>query len=51
MPLSSGYVTRAKDALPKQGAKAPWRTSHNYVEDVYALRYAPVADGVLRFAR
>jgi cation diffusion facilitator CzcD-associated flavoprotein CzcO len=51
MPLSSGYVERARSLLPKQGKRAPWRNDHRYTQDLYALRHAPIEDGVMRFSR
>jgi monooxygenase len=48
--LSSGYVHRAIDKFPKQGAKAPWRLYQNYLLDVVALRYGAIDDGVLAFS-
>jgi monooxygenase len=49
--FSSGYVQRAIDQLPKQGARTPWRLYQNYVRDVMLLKWRPLADGVLRFSR
>ncbi len=49
MGLSSGYIQRARDALPKQGAKRPWRNVQGYLGDIVALRWARVDDGVLSF--
>ena len=49
--LSSGYVERARRLLPKQGAKKPWRIYQNYFQDVAALRFGRLEDGVLEFAR
>jgi monooxygenase len=51
MNLTSGYVQRALEKLPKQGAKAPWRVYQNYAKDVELLRFGRIDDGVLRFAR
>jgi cation diffusion facilitator CzcD-associated flavoprotein CzcO len=51
MNLTSGYVQRALEKLPKQGAKAPWRVYQNYAKDVEMLRFGRIDDGVLRFAR
>jgi hypothetical protein len=48
--LTSGYVTRAISAFPKQGSRAPWRQYQNYVLDMATLRYRAVDDGVLEFA-
>jgi monooxygenase len=48
--LDSGYVLRAVDQLPRQGAKPPWRLHQNYARDVMALRRGELDDGVLRFS-
>jgi len=50
-PLSSGYMQRAKDVLPKQGSKRPWKLYHNYAKDMLALRFGTVNDGTLAFTR
>ncbi len=47
--LTSGYVQRAADLLPRQGDKGPWRTPQHYPRDVVALRLGKVDDGTLRF--
>ncbi|MDI3402637.1 flavin-containing monooxygenase [Streptomyces cavernicola] len=49
--LDSGYVRRSLDALPKQGATAPWRLNQNYPRDVRTLRHGPVQDRGVRFER
>jgi hypothetical protein len=49
--LSSGYVQRAVDTLPRQGARKPWRTYQNYVRDVFNFRLSRLNDGTMRFAR
>ncbi len=50
-PLASGYVDRARSALPRQGTKRPWRNVHGYLGDMMTLRYRAVDDGVLKMAR
>jgi cation diffusion facilitator CzcD-associated flavoprotein CzcO len=50
-PLSSGYMQRARDVLPKQGSKRPWKLYQNYAKDMLALRFGKVDDGVLIFAK
>ena len=50
LDISAGYVLRALPALPRQGARDPWRVVMDYREDVRQLRRAPVADPALRFA-
>ncbi len=47
--LQSGYVLRAKEKLPKQGARYPWRNKDQYWKDIFAIRHGQVNDGVLRF--
>lgn len=47
--LNSGYIQRAKDILPKQGAKRPWRVYQSYLVDMLATRFGSVADRYLKF--
>ncbi|PQB06121.1 FAD-containing monooxygenase EthA [Polaribacter filamentus] len=49
--LDSGYIHRAKDILPKQGDKFPWRLYQNYILDFKALRMDTVKDKRLEFIR
>jgi monooxygenase len=49
--FSSGYIQRALDRFPKQGARAPWRLRQNYALDVLALRRGRLEDGVMEFSR
>ena len=51
LPLSSGYVQRARDLLPRQGARRPWRIYQNYAQDLLSLRWGRVNDGAMAFAR
>ena len=51
LDLSSGYVQRAADLLPRQGASAPWKVKQNYLRDLLAFRTGRIDDGVLRFGR
>ncbi len=51
LPLTSGYIQRAKDLLPRQGRRKPWRMNQSYVLDVMALRFGPIDDGALEFKR
>jgi cation diffusion facilitator CzcD-associated flavoprotein CzcO len=43
LDLDSGYITRAADRLPKQGARPPWRLRQNYILDLFAARFGNVA--------
>jgi monooxygenase len=47
--LTSGYIQRVADKLPKQGSKVPWKLHQNYVKDIISLRYGSLDDGVIRF--
>ena len=47
--LQSGYVQRAKDTLPRQGSKLPWRVLMHYKKDSKMLLEDTVEDGVLKF--
>jgi monooxygenase len=49
--FSSGYIQRAKDVLPKQGSKRPWRLHQNYALDMLEFRFASVDDGTMEFKR
>lgn len=50
LDLSSGYVRRALDDLPRQGGELPWRLHQNYVRDLVLLRRARLDDRALEFA-
>ncbi len=49
--LTSGYIQRSIDQLPKQGLKTPWTLHQNYPRDIFDLRYGKVNDGALSFSR
>ena len=49
--LTSGYVMRALDTLPRQGAEKPWRTYQNYLRDLMNLRFSSIKDGTMTFSR
>ncbi len=42
LDLSSGYVARAADRMPKQGSKSPWRLRQNYVLDLLTATFGDV---------
>jgi monooxygenase len=48
--LSSGYISRVSDKLPKQGSKTPWKLHQNYVRDIISLKFGSVDDGVLKYS-
>jgi len=47
LDFSSGYVLRALDQLPRQGAAKPWRLYQNYLLDLLTLRHGRLDDGTL----
>ncbi len=47
--LTSGYLVRANDRMPRQGRAGPWRVTHHYPSDRATLLKAPLEDGVLSF--
>ncbi len=47
--FSSGYVTRARDHLPKQGSVAPWKLRQNYAFDLYMFTRSKVDDPAMEF--
>lgn len=49
--LTSGYVQRAKDVLPRQSSTDPWRDTQDYLRDRKSIRHAPLDDGVLQFRK
>lgn len=49
--MSSGYIARAADVMPKQGKHAPWSVSNNYLADRKELKNAKFEDTVLKFHR
>jgi hypothetical protein len=51
LDFAAGYVLRAIERFPRQGARAPWRVYQNYALDRLTLRHSAVDDGVMRFSR
>ena len=51
MDMSSGYIQRAQDIVPKQGKKVPWRLYQNYIKDMFTLRFSSLNNGVLIFKK
>ena len=47
--LQSGYVQRAKDTLPRQGSKEPWKVLMHYGRDSKMLLEDPIDDSMLQF--
>jgi monooxygenase len=51
MSLSSGYVQRSQEQLPKQGDRAPWKVKPSYWADLMLLRWSKLEDGVLQLEK
>ena len=51
LDFNSGYVLRALDHLPKQGAVEPWKLKQNYPLDLRMLRHGALEDGAMQFSR
>ncbi|HET7504139.1 MAG TPA: NAD(P)/FAD-dependent oxidoreductase [Kofleriaceae bacterium] len=49
--LSSGYVTRSSDILPKQGSRAPWVLRQNYLYDLVTTQLSRIDGRSLTFSR
>jgi monooxygenase len=49
--LTSGYIQRAQDDMPKQGAKAPWYLRQNYLLDLFTTWFGRITDPSLAFSR
>jgi hypothetical protein len=50
LELTSGYVQRAADLMPRQGARRPWRMRQDYLTDLVAMRLGRVEDRAMRFS-
>ncbi len=48
--LNSGYINRAADRLPKQGAAFPWQVKQSYVADYRAMKLKSIEDGEMVFS-
>lgn len=49
--LSSGYVLRASDILPRQGTEGRWKVRNNYLRDWPRMKLTRINDGALVFKR
>lgn len=49
LELTSGYVTRAAENLPKQASRKPWMIKQNYILDLLTMKLSRMEDGVLKF--
>ena len=46
LDLTSGYVQRATELLPKQGDRSPWRVRQNYVLDFLSAKFADFTESL-----
>ncbi len=49
--FTSGYIQRAADSLPRQGAKRPWKVYQNYLKDMLIMRFSLLNDGAMDFKK
>ncbi|TAF83924.1 MAG: NAD(P)/FAD-dependent oxidoreductase [Curvibacter sp.] len=49
--LTSGYIMRDVNELPRQGRSGPWRVTHAYEVDKALLLDQPIDDGALEFVK
>ena len=47
--LSSGYITRALDKIPKQGSRSPWISTQDYLTDIIEVRWGSIINDDLHF--
>ena len=50
LDFTSSYVQRARDRLPRQGSKLPWKVHQNYARDLVMLKWGRVDDGAMVFS-
>jgi len=51
LDFTAGYIQRARDLLPRQGSKAPWKLKQSYPFDVANLKLSRLRDKSLVFSR
>ncbi len=51
LDLTSGYVLRSIDELPRQGGRVPWRLHQNYARDKLMLGHGSLEDEAMEFSR
>ncbi len=49
--LTSGYIQRAEQVMPRQGLRDPWVARSSYYADKEALKKASFKDGILSFVK
>jgi cation diffusion facilitator CzcD-associated flavoprotein CzcO len=48
--LTSGYIQRSIDQLPRQGSVAPWRVPQSYARDLVTFELGRIDDPAMEFA-
>ena len=48
--LTSGYIQRSADLLPRQGSHYPWQVHQSYLRDYRALKMSDIDDSFLQFS-
>ncbi len=51
LPLTSGYVVRSAEEMPKGGSRPPWIVRQNYLRDLLAMTQGRVEHPALVFSR
>jgi cation diffusion facilitator CzcD-associated flavoprotein CzcO len=51
LDFDAGYVLRAKEMMPKNGDRLPWKNYQNYVRDFVGLRLGRLNDKELEFRK
>jgi cation diffusion facilitator CzcD-associated flavoprotein CzcO len=51
LDLTSGYIARVADEMPKQGSRAPWYLRQNYLLDLLTTQLGRVENPSLSFSR
>jgi hypothetical protein len=49
LDLASGYVARAAERFPRQGANRPWYLRQNYILDLLTTVYGRIENAALEF--
>ena len=47
--LSSGYIKRGVNKMPKQGSRSPWKNTQNYLSDISEVRWGSISNNDLHF--
>jgi len=50
LDLSSGYIQRGADRMPRRGSKFPWQVHQSYLRDYRVMKLGGIEDGVLELS-